>query len=167
MTNEKTHQIFSRDFALNVLDLKSIHLATNEDKACRLDYWARLFAAKTWEELKMLAKNNEAIQEAVVTLCELSAEDEIRMQCEARERYEGDMESCFDNGVKKGLQKGLQLSIINQARKKYAMHVSAANCAEMLETNEKLIEGIYQQLTVNPSMNNEEIHYELRRNQII
>ena len=77
MMNTRTHQIFSSDFALNVLDLKSIHLATKEDKACKLDYWARLFTAKTWEEIKMLAKNNETIHEAVVTMCELSADDKI------------------------------------------------------------------------------------------
>ena len=106
MHDTKTHQIFSSDFALNVLDLKSIHLATKEDKACNLDYWARLFAARTWEEIKMLAKNNETIQEAVVTMCELSADDKIRLQCEARERYEFDMVSCHQTGLQKGLQQG-------------------------------------------------------------
>ena len=102
MHDTKTHQIFSSDFALNVLDLKSIHLATKEDKACKLDYWARLFAARTWEEIKMLAKNNETIQKAVVTMCELSADDKIRLQCEARERYEFDMVSSHHMGMVKG-----------------------------------------------------------------
>ena len=107
MMNTKTHKIFSSDFALNVLDLKSIHLATNEDKSCKLDYWAKLFVAKTWEEIKMLAKNNDTIHEAVVTMCELSADDKIRMQCEARERYEGDLASSYDTGLKRGFEKGI------------------------------------------------------------
>ena len=38
--NVKTHQIYSSDLTINVLDLNCIHLATEEDKACELDYWA-------------------------------------------------------------------------------------------------------------------------------
>ena len=30
-----------------------------EGKAYKIDYWARLFKAETWEELKMLAGDNE------------------------------------------------------------------------------------------------------------
>jgi hypothetical protein len=33
-----------------VLDLRQIDMATDEDKAYKLDYWARLFKARTWED---------------------------------------------------------------------------------------------------------------------
>ena len=39
-----------------MVDLTQTELATEEDKANRIDYWARLFKAKTWEDLKMLAQ---------------------------------------------------------------------------------------------------------------
>ena len=44
---------------LNVLSLKQIELATEEDKFWELDRWAALFSAKTWRDIKMIAKNNE------------------------------------------------------------------------------------------------------------
>lgn len=60
MMNIKTLQIYSSDFLLNVLDLNCINLATEEDKSCKLDYWAKFFKATTWEEIKMLAMQNDA-----------------------------------------------------------------------------------------------------------
>ena len=49
---------------LSVLDLTHTDLATEEDKKYQLDYWASLFKSTTWEELKMLAQNNEYIEQA-------------------------------------------------------------------------------------------------------
>ena len=61
--------------------------ATEEDCANYVDYWARLFKASTWEELKMIAEQNKSISEASQTLYELNA-DEIELQkCYAREEY--------------------------------------------------------------------------------
>ncbi len=35
-----------------------IKFATAEDKRYNIDKWAKLFKAKTWEEIKMLAKQD-------------------------------------------------------------------------------------------------------------
>lgn len=84
LLNEKTFHKYSDKFALRVLDLTQIHLATEEDKAYHLDRWAELFKATTWEDFKMIAANNEYMQEAGQTLFKLNTEDQIRYQCEAR-----------------------------------------------------------------------------------
>ena len=52
------HRIYSDKFQVNVLELKQVELATEEDKKWNLDFWAKLFKAGTWEELKMIAKMN-------------------------------------------------------------------------------------------------------------
>ena len=85
MMNVKKHYIYNDNFTLNVLDLNQIELATEEDKAYQLDYWARLFRAKTWEELKMVAQNNTVFKEAGETLYKLNQDDEMRYLCEMRE----------------------------------------------------------------------------------
>ena len=41
---------------LSVIDLSKVELATEEDRLYGIDYWTRLFKAKTWEEIKMLAE---------------------------------------------------------------------------------------------------------------
>lgn len=50
----------------------------------------------------MLAKKDNAIHEAVVTMRELTADDKIRLQCEARERYEMDRKSLLHQGIEQG-----------------------------------------------------------------
>ncbi len=87
LMNSKNHRIYSDKFRLSVLDLTQIDLATEEDRAYRIDRWAALFKATTWEELKMLAKNNQYIEDAVTTVRQLTQEEKIRQQCEAREDY--------------------------------------------------------------------------------
>ena len=82
------HRIYSSKFAVNVLDLSHIELATQEDKNWNLDFWARLFKAKTWEEMKMIAKDNEYFTEASNTLCDLYADLNVRERCRDREDYE-------------------------------------------------------------------------------
>ncbi len=85
--NVKNYTIYSDKFGLSVLNLNCIDLATQEDKTYQIDYWAELFKATTWEEIKMLATKNEYISEASETLYKLSAEEKIRLQCEAQEDY--------------------------------------------------------------------------------
>lgn len=85
--NVKNNSLYSDKIQLSVLDLKCIHLATKEDKLYQIDYWASLFKATTWEEIKMLASKNIFIQEASETIYKLSQKENIRLQCEAREDY--------------------------------------------------------------------------------
>lgn len=41
-----------------MVDLTQIPLATEEDKACKIDQWAKFFKSKDWSEVAMLAKEN-------------------------------------------------------------------------------------------------------------
>ena len=87
LLNIKNHNIYSDKFTLSVVDLTKINLATDEDKTYQIDYWAKLFKSATWEEIKMIAKNNEYLQEASETLYTLNADEMIRQQCQARADY--------------------------------------------------------------------------------
>ena len=62
-------------------------LATQEDKAYNIDKWARLFKARTWEKIKMLAVKDKSITEAATTIYQISEDERIRQQCEAREDF--------------------------------------------------------------------------------
>ncbi len=88
LMNIKSHKIFNDKFRLSVVDLSQIQLATEEDKSWNLDYWARLFKARTWEEVKMLAEKNEYLQEAAQSIYMANADEMIRQRCRAREDAE-------------------------------------------------------------------------------
>lgn len=91
LMNQKNNTLYSSNFTLNVIDLTHINLATEEDKKFRIDEWARLFKAKTWEEVHMLAEKNEYLQQAAGTMFRLTAEEQIRKRCRDREEYYQDM----------------------------------------------------------------------------
>lgn len=88
LMNVKNHRIYNDKFTLSVVDLSRIELATEEDKAYHIDYWARLFKAKTWEDIKMLAEKNEYLQEAAQSVYMANAEEIVRQKCRAREDAE-------------------------------------------------------------------------------
>ena len=85
MMNIKKHYIYNDNFTLNVLDLNQIHLATKEDKAYKIDHWAKLFKAKTGEDLYMLAQNDNVFEETCETVYKLNQNNEVRYLCEMRE----------------------------------------------------------------------------------
>ncbi len=87
MINEKNNHIYSDKLRLSVVDLTKIELATEIDRAYNIHLWAKFFKCMDWSELMMLAKENSDIQAAVGTVYQLSREEKIRQQCEAREDY--------------------------------------------------------------------------------
>ena len=118
------HRIYSSKFAVNVLDLSHIEMATQADKGWNLDFWARLFKAKTWEEMKMIAKDNEYFTEASNTLCDLYADFNVRERCRDREDYELE-------------QKYLNDTIAQQSDKILQQENMLAQQAEELEQSRK------------------------------
>lgn len=88
LLNVRTLQSYSSKFLIHVIDLTQIELATEEDRCHGIDRWARLFQAKTWEELKMIVQNDECLRQASETIWKYNADDIVRQQCEARERAE-------------------------------------------------------------------------------
>ena len=83
----KTHTIYSDKLQLSVIDLTQIEQATEKDRLYGLYDWAKLFKSTTWEEIKMLVANNKNLEEAAATAYQLTSDEEIRLQCEARRDY--------------------------------------------------------------------------------
>ena len=86
--NVKNFNTYSSKLGLSVVDLIKVEAATEEDRAFRIDYWAKIFKAKTWEDLKMLVKDNEYLEEAANSLYVANADEIVRQQCRAREDAE-------------------------------------------------------------------------------
>ena len=72
-----------------------------------------------------MTEQSESIKKAVVTLRELSEDEKIRLQCEARERYQMDWQSSMrtsrekgrEEGRKEGRESGLRDGKLQNARK--------------------------------------------------
>lgn len=86
-TNPEHRYFFSDKFRISVVDLTQIERATEEDKQYGIDLWARVLTAKTWEEIDMLAQDNEYLRETSNAMYELDQDRLIRQQCQAREDF--------------------------------------------------------------------------------
>jgi predicted transposase/invertase (TIGR01784 family) len=81
MMNTKNSNIYSDKFALSVVDLSKIELATEEDKAYGIDQWAKLFKATTWEELKTMATQNTVFEDVAKSMFMYSCDKDVLEQC--------------------------------------------------------------------------------------
>ena len=133
--NVRNHSVYSDKIQLAVLDLTQIHLATKEDRDHKIDYWARLFKATTWKELNMLAEQYPIIKDATETVFQLTQDEIVRRQCEAREEYYHRMDE---------IQKLLDFQAEKLAEKEALITETNEKLAEkealITETNEKLAE---------------------------
>ncbi len=93
LTETSSGRIYTGDFQIGMINLNQLENATEEDRESGLYDWVALFMAKEWKELMELSKRSDALGNAVVTLAELSNDEKIRQQCEARRKYEMDQDA--------------------------------------------------------------------------
>ena len=121
LKNRRTGYEFTGKIALHVLDLSCLEQVPEEERNSALYHWACVFKAKTWKEVLAMAEQSESIKKAVVTLRELSEDEKIRLQCEARERYQMDWQSSMrtsrEKGREEGRDSGLRDGKLQNARK--------------------------------------------------
>ena len=101
-------KIFSRNLGIIIVQLKENENADMPEIESGLDKWARLFLADTWEELQEMIKESEWMAETVYTLRNLTEDEKIRLECEARDRYEHDRASLYGSGVREGMRRGME-----------------------------------------------------------
>ena len=147
LLNIKNHMLYSDKLQLSVVDLTHIDLATQEDMQHGIDRWAAFFKAATWEEIKMIAQRDENIAKAANTICKLSQEDKIRLQCEAREDYyrsQRDMENYMNKQA--GIIAQRESVIAGQERVMAQQKGTIAQQAELLSEKDSTIEALKAEL---------------------
>ena len=87
-STDKEHIPYTDKLMLSNVDLTNIELANEEDVRYGLVDWAKLFKASTWEELKMLAENNQTIDQAISSVWQMTEDEIIRDQMWKREEGE-------------------------------------------------------------------------------
>lgn len=88
LTNVKNGHYYTDIFGMNVLSLNRTDLATEEDRENRLDYWAKVFKAETWEELRHLAEGSKAMAETAELVYKVNADVHERSVLRAHRKYQ-------------------------------------------------------------------------------
>ena len=108
LLNTKTHQPYSSLLNLNVLYLNQTDLATQEDIDHDLVYWAKLFKANNWEELKQLCLEKPEFKEVTREMYHSNIISQERTIFEAHQKYLMDARSYYGNGLEQGREEGLE-----------------------------------------------------------
>jgi predicted transposase/invertase (TIGR01784 family) len=85
LQNIRDGYTYTDKFSLHVLELNHINLATDEDMYYKTDKWASLFKATTWEEIKMLAQENDYIMSAAKSMYSSVTDPRILKLCTRRQ----------------------------------------------------------------------------------
>ena len=85
LRNVKDNYLYTDNFNLYVIELNHTDMATAEDKASQVDLWAKLFKANSWEEIKMITKDNPSLNSTAESIFLSNADTNILEQCRARE----------------------------------------------------------------------------------
>ena len=85
---DSDHHVYTDKFKITNVDLTSISLAKDDSVDAEIVNWARLFKARTWEELRMLAEKDKQLGETISSAWQLSKDREIREQMRRREENE-------------------------------------------------------------------------------
>ena len=83
--NDKDNLLYTDKFNLYVIELNHTNLATEDDKRRGIDTWARFFKATTWEEIKMITKDNPSMNSTAESVYLSNSDFVIRERCRARE----------------------------------------------------------------------------------
>lgn len=100
---------YSDKFEIHVLELPK--LEKYDYLETELLKWAWFFNATDKEELEMAAEGNEYTQKAYERLVELSADEEKRMEYEARQKALRDYQHMMNSGWRQGYGKGKEAGV--------------------------------------------------------
>ena len=117
---------------LQILELKKLpgEIWTGED----IVNWMRFFNGKNRKEFEDMAQRDEYLDEAYEALKRLSADDEKRLEYEAREKalrdhismLEGMKEEGMEEGIEKGRKEGIQMAV-----RAVALHIQGISEGEI------------------------------------
>ena len=94
----------------------------------------------------MLATTDQTFENVANTMHRALTDEEVRLKCEARERYERDRISLYDSGHREGLMEGLkqgrQEGLNSTIQKLTEKGMSASDIADLLDLSLTEVEGI-------------------------
>ena len=127
-------QVYTDLLEILILELKKLpkDVENGED----IIQWMKFFSGKSREEFENMAKANEYLDEAYKTLIKLSADDQKRLEYEAREKalrdYNSQMENAEKRGIKIGEERGIKLGV-EKTKKVFQLHMQGKTKEEIAE----------------------------------
>jgi len=124
--DKETGKIYTDLMEIQILELRKLpkEVKSGED----ITAWMRFFGGKSREEFELMAKENEYLNEAYDTLKRISADEQKRMEYEAREKALKDYNSQMGSALRRGEKIGRE-----QAKQVFKLHMQGKPVDEIAE----------------------------------
>ena len=107
--DEKTGKKYTDLMEIQILELRKLPKELKNDPD--ILNWMRFLGGKTRREFEAMAKKDEYIEEAYRELEKLSADEQAKLEYEAREKAIRDHNSQMNSALKRGIQRGMEKGI--------------------------------------------------------
>ena len=136
LQNEDNTQIYSDKFVLSVVNLRRIDEATERDKLYKLDKWCKLITASSWEEAKLIAKEDPLMEATIEQLYNLGADIDVIEEAIRRKDYYDYVHSLENKITEKDSEIAEKDSMLKKkaaeiAEKNFMLKKNAAEIAEL------------------------------------
>ena len=108
LTDVKNGHLYTPDFELNVLDLSQAESATETDIRNHLDFWAKLFLCRTWEDLREVAAEDPVYWEVAESMAKANLEDPKVSLARYHDRYMATLRGQYEAGKMDGVAESQQ-----------------------------------------------------------
>jgi len=159
LRDNKTSDLYSDLLEIQILELKKLPKELPEDD--NVISWMRFFSGKSVEDFQTMANKNEYIGEAYNTLVNLSADEQKRLEYEAREKAIRDYNAAIsyaqkqglkqgiEQGIKQGMEQGVEIGgnrtikIITMHKNGFSSEEIAKDCNVSTEDVERVIQSVF------------------------
>ena len=137
-------EVYSSKFLFHVIELKKLEETSEEEKKQELYRWARMIAARSWEEVCMEAKGNPYMEAAKDVMDKINQSETERYLYLRQEMAITDEKSRLMTAERKGREEGEILKLISLVQKKCLRGKALEVVSEELEEDPENIREIYK-----------------------
>lgn len=167
LMDEKSGELYSSKFIFHVIELKKLAETSEEEKGQELYRWAKIIAARSWEEVCMEAKGNPYMEAAKDVMDKINKSETERYLYLRQEMAITDEKSRLATAERKGREEGKVegeiLKLISLIQKKCQKGKTLEVVAEELEEDMEDIRNIYRVANEYPERSPEDILAILKR----
>ena len=158
LRDEKTNELYSRKFQFHMIELKKTKTAKGKARKHPLYRWARLIAARTWEEVAQESAGNRYMERIQEEMVKMSQDERDRYLYLREEMAASDRVSQLQSAENRGVRAGKLLNQISMIQKKVKKNKNLEQIADELEESATKIRPIYDQVKQHPDKTAEEIY---------
>ena len=144
LMDERSGELYSSKFIFHVIELKKLEETSEEEKKQELYRWARMIAARSWEEVCMEAKGNPYMEAAKDVMDKINQSETERYLYLRQEMALTDEKSRLMTAERKGREEGEILKLISLVQKKCLRGKALEVVSEELEEDPENIREIYK-----------------------